>query len=555
MTGTTQGGKPVSHLSEADQRNFETAFYEGNKQMVLGNHNEAIVQFKKCTGIDPLSDAAQYLLGKEYNATRQFSLSLPCAKEAVRINDKIVWYHLLLADNLKHVDRNFEAGKELDYIAEKFKGHESNYLDAAECYIIAKKFTEALHSLDKMEKLTGVSEDISFKKEDLYLKLQKKDAAIAELEKLIAAFPKRYRYRVALAEVYFNFKEEAKAKEILQQLLTADPSMPEAHLLLSHIYQLDGETSKALEELKVVFANPDADVKQKINILTSYAPMMEFKPAIRPLILELGNLLVTTHPENDACNAIYGDILYNTEHYPEARTYYLKALKNAKSNYNLWQNLLLCEDELNLYDEAIKHADEAIEAFPSQAIFYYYKALFAYRLKDYTTAAATADAGYDIGSDRSTLLIQLLSIAGNANHELKKYTESDAACEKILELDPNNLETLNNYSYYLSLRKEKLDRAEAMSKKTLELDPNNASYLDTYGWILYQQKKYADAKVYIEQALLKEPDNGVLNEHFGDVCFQLNETDKALFYWKKAKEKGDTSQTLNQKINTGKLIE
>ena len=55
---------------------------------------------------------------------------------------------------------------------------------------------------------------------------------------------------------------------------------------------------------------------------------------------------------------------------------------------------------------------------------------------------------------------------------------------KALQLNPQNLPVLNNYSYYLSLDKRDLDKAEMMSGITIKAEPMNPTYLDTYGWIL-----------------------------------------------------------------------
>jgi tetratricopeptide (TPR) repeat protein len=538
-----------------NQKNFDDAFYEGNKQLVLGNHNDAITQFKKCVTVNQKSDVALYLLAKEYYATRQYSFSLSYAEQAVKLNDKNIWYQVLVSDNLKLTGKSLEAAKLLEHIADKFPSSATYYFNATESYIVVQKYNDALRCLDKLEKFSGVNEDISFKKVDLFLKLNKKDPAITELQKLITAFPLRHRYKVAMAELYYDFNEEQKAMELLKQVLAIDPDMPDVHLLLANIYRRKGENEKSFDELKIVFSNPDADMKQELEIISSYIPMIGHNASSEEQALELGFLLTKTHPEDDACDIVYADILYTSERYTDAEIYYLKALEKNKANFNLWQNMIECEDQLKKYDDAKKHADEALDAFPNQTIFYYFKAYFAYKLKDYTAAAITAKNGIDIGSDKPQLLLQLYSIMGDANNELKNYAASDEAFEKLLMLDPNNLQTLNNYSYYLSLRKEKLDKAEAMSKKSLDIDPNNASYLDTYGWILYQEKKYADAKMFIEKAVLQHPNDAILNEHLGDVYFQLNETENAMRFWKKAQENGSKSTTLGQKIISKKLID
>ena len=115
---------------------------------------------------------------------------------------------------------------------------------------------------------------------------------------------------------------------------------------------------------------------------------------------------------------------------------------------------------------------------------------------------------------------------------------------------------LNNYSYYLSLRKLNLDKAEAMSKKCNELEPNNNSYQDTYGWILYQMKKYDDAKVWVGKAVDNGGrNNGTLLEHYGDILYQLGNKDEALKYWIDAKKAKGTSELIDKKIADKKLYE
>lgn len=544
-----------NYAKSIGEKAFAEAFYEGNKQMILGNHNEAVKKFKECVTLNDRSAAASYLLAKEYNALRQYDMSVGYARAAVKLDPANVWYRKLLADNLTHTGGNEEAGSVYEYIGDKFETYEADYFDAAGQYMIAKKPNDALRCLDKLEKKKGVSEEVSFRKEDIFIRVNNKEKAIAEIQKLIRTYPRETRYRVALAEILYNFKEEEKAMAELQAILSTEPASPEAHMLLANIYRSKGQFEKSFEELKLVFKNPEADTKQKIQVLSGYIPLTGMNPAMRMQALELTGILVHTHPDDDACNLIAGDVYYNCEKFKEAREQYIKAIEKNKGNTNLWQNLILCEDQLKMYTEAKAHADEAVEAFPNQPQYYYYKAYYAYRLKQYAEAATTAKTGYDLGTDNPTLTIQLLTVLGDASNALKKYAESDDAYEKILALDPNNFLTLNNYAYFLALRNEKLEQAESMSKKCLEFDAVNATYLDTYAWVLFARKRYAEARVAAEKALGTQPNDPTLNEHLGDICYRLNDTANALKYWQKARENGGDSESLNKKIQTKKLPE
>jgi len=145
---------------------------------------------------------------------------------------------------------------------------------------------------------------------------------------------------------------------------------------------------------------------------------------------------------------------------------------------------------------------------------------------------------------------------GDAYNSAKDYNLSDKAFEDALKLQPEDVGVMNNYSYFLSLRNEKLERAESLSARSNELSPNNPSYQDTYAWILYQSGKYNDARVWIEKAIASGgAGEGVLNEHYGDILFKLGDVQGAVDKWKLAQEQGGGTDLLDKKIAEEKLFE
>jgi predicted negative regulator of RcsB-dependent stress response len=122
----------------------------------------------------------------------------------------------------------------------------------------------------------------------------------------------------------------------------------------------------------------------------------------------------------------------------------------------------------------------------------------------------------------------------------------------VLSINPDNALVLNNYAYYLALRKDKLDKAEKMIKKALDISPNSPNFIDTYAWVLYQQKKYKEAESVLRTIIDKKV-SGIVLEHYGDILFKLNKIDQALEYWNKAKEAGNNSDKLQKKIDTKTL--
>ena len=132
---------------------------------------------------------------------------------------------------------------------------------------------------------------------------------------------------------------------------------------------------------------------------------------------------------------------------------------------------------------------------------------------------------------------------------MENHQKSDKYFELTLENNPENYFILNNYAYYLSERKEKLELAKTMSAKANKLNPNEYSFEDTYGWILFQLKDYENALIWINKSLKNGgTTSGVINEHLGDIYFFLNQKEKAIIYWKKASKLDNTSEFLLKKI-------
>ena len=141
-------------------------------------------------------------------------------------------------------------------------------------------------------------------------------------------------------------------------------------------------------------------------------------------------------------------------------------------------------------------------------------------------------------------------------HLIKEYKSSDEYYEKGLEIDSNNVLILNNYAYYLSLRKINLEYAKKLSFRCNEIQPENGTYQDTYAWVLYELKKYEEAKKWLLKALLNGSDKSpVVVEHYGDILYKLGEVENAVFQWKKSKDLGGDSELLKQKIEEEILYE
>jgi Tfp pilus assembly protein PilF len=191
--------------------------------------------------------------------------------------------------------------------------------------------------------------------------------------------------------------------------------------------------------------------------------------------------------------------------------------------------------------------------FPNTASFSFYNGLGNLMQKHYKEAAESLEHAKLISLDNIEMQFEINSQLGDAYYNLTEKEKAWASFDEALKIDSNNSHILNNYSYFLSLEKEMLDKAETMSRKLVLLFPEDPTFLDTYGWVLYQNGKFALALPVMEKAV-KDSKSGVIWEHYGDVLFQLGKVDEAGRAWQKASELGgEISTQLAKKIKDRKI--
>lgn len=557
---TTQGGSatkdPNKGLSEKEIVLFKRLFFDANKERILGNYDMAETLFAQALKVDPNSAPTMYELANLYSFQNNKNQALFYSKKAASIDPKNVWYQLLYASCLKENKMLSEVAIVYERLIKDNPTNYDFYYELADIYLYLNKTSEALKVYNKIEDAIGVTEVSSMQKLKIYKNTNNFEKAVDEAKKLIKTFPKDAKYYGILGELYQDKGMNDMAFETYNQLIKIDSTNAYVHLSLADYYRNLKQNDKAFQEIKLAFKSRELDIDTKIKILLSYYDITENFPELKSDADELCRIVVEVHPDEAKAYAIYGDFLYRDKKFELARTQFRKVLSMDKGKYIFWNQLLEIDAELNDYSSLQKESKETIELFPNQPLAYYYNGVANYQLKNYADVVAVLTDGKEFIFDNNLLLAQFYAMIGDAQNQLKKHNESDAAYEKSLEHNPTNVFVLNNYAYFLSLRNTNLEKAETMSKKSNSLEPNSSTFQDTYGWILYQMKKYDDAKVWIGKAIEGGgKTNGTLLEHYGDVLYQLGEVDNAIRFWTDAKKYGGSSTLLDKKIADKKLYE
>lgn len=549
--------------SEARLREAEFFFTEAQKYFILEDYAKSLVYFQRVAELNPTNATVHYKIAEilAKGSKEEDMISASQSIDLALSYEKKNKYFYLLASNIYAGLGEFgKATNALETMLKEVKGTEEYLYELAALYLYDKKEDEALKVYDRAENVLGIDEVSALQKQRIYLERGNIDKAIAEGEKLILAFPEEERYVLGFAETLARYGQTQKAIVYVENFIKENPDAGSSKMILAGFYRDSGQEQKSREFIQQVFDDPSVEVGSKVMMLSVYANTISVNKSkkisdqeLESFSLNLFKKLEASNPTDPNVLLIGGDLYMTLEKNQEALVLYSKAVKSGSVSFDAWQHLMYLESEANQFDSLIKHSEEALEIFPNQAMAWYFNGYANLRKKKYREGTYSLEQAKKLSTSNPAFVSDLNSMLGDAYNGSKEFAKSDAAYEEALTFNPNNDIVLNNYSYYLALRKEKLDLADKMSSLLIKLFPENQSYLDTRAWVLYTQEKYKEARKVMEKAIQLGQVSATHLEHYGDILFQLGEVDQAVKQWQKAKQTGGDNIALDKKINNRKL--
>ena len=550
--------KPSSASTTTVRMEEETMFAEGMRYLITDEPTKAITQFGKVLQKNPANAAAQFATANALSKTGKTAEAVSYAAKAYSLDSENKFYALLLAELFVKQKRYGEAEELYEALLKKSTDNAEYGVELAAIYLFDEKPDKALDTYNKVERELGLNEEIIRQKQRIYLRQNKIDKAIEEAEKLVVSEPGDPDYLLEGAELLIASDRPDQAIIWIDRALKLTADLPQAHVLLADIYRKKGDMARVTKELNQVFASPNLEAGLKARILSSYAGLTGEGPAAQQDALAMAQSLAKTAPNDPKTQVTMANLFMQQGKKTEARDAYAKAARLDGSVYEVWGVLLQLDGELNQVDSLLTHSQQALEVFPTQGLFWYSNGSANLYKRNYQQAVDALEESQKllVATTDSEIKSGIGARLGDAYNGLGDHAKSDEAYEAVLKIDPLNNYVLNNYSYFLSLRKQNLPRAVQLAQKLVDRNPNNATYLDTYAWVLYVSKDYAKAKQYLEKALANPAGvSGTIIEHYGEVLNQLGQVPKAVEQWKLAKTKGGAGSNLDKKIATGKLYE
>lgn len=537
-------GKETKQFSAMDYPYIE-AFHEGVRLKTRGQVTEAITQFEKCLAIRQNDDAVYYAMSELYLMKNEPVRSVEYIQKAAKLDPKNIWYTQELAYMYFEQGNYTEAVKNFDLLVKSQPQNVEWLYGYAECLVKVGKVAEAIKALDRTEDQIGIYPDLSIQKFKLYVQIKQPEKGIQEIEAARKIFPDDPQLLATLVDYYFQTGKELRAVSLLEDLVKATPENGRAHLALADVYRQQGKQAEAYVELKKAFTCEDVEIDTKMKILIN---IHEASYKIDPEVYELVDLVVMQYPEEAKAHSIKGDYMLRAEKEDEALKSYKEALKYDKKQYPIWNQVLIMEYQRSQFEDLYIDSKACLEYFPTVATVYLLNGVSAVQTKRFDEAITVLETGKELVVNDRALESEMYGQLGEAYFNKNKVEEGKTNYDKALKLDPKSALLRNNYAYRLALAKTDLDIAYTMIDEVLNESGESAHYLDTKGFVLFQQSKFAEAMQLFEKAYSLNGKDKIITEHLGDGYIKTGNKEKAIEYWKKAKELGSTNKNLDKKI-------
>lgn len=547
-----------SSLTPEQQRKYDYFFLEAMRLKEKKDYASAFGLLQHCLDIHPNAASALYEVSQYYMFLRQVPQGQEALEKAVANAPDNYWYSQGLASLYQQQNELDKAVTLLEQMVVRFPAKQDPLFNLLDLYGRQEKYDEVISTLNRLEKRMGKNEQLSMEKFRIYLQMKDDKKAFQEIESLVQEYPMDMRYQVILGDVYLQNGKKQEAYDVYQKVLAAEPDNPMAIFSMASYYKQTGQEELYQQQLDTLLLNKKVTPDTKVGVMRQMIVENEQADKDSTQIIALFDRIMKQEQDDPQIPMLYAQYLLSKNMEAESVPVLEQVVDLDPTNNAARMMLIGAAVKKEDYKQIIKVCEPGIEATPDALEFYYYLAI-AYNQAEKPDSVisickralehTTADSKKEIVSD-------FYSILGDMYHTQKQMKEAYAAYDSALVYNPSNIGALNNYAYYLSVERRDLDKAEEMSYKTVKAEPNNATYLDTYAWILFEKGNYAEARIYIDNAMKSEggDESDVIVEHCGDIYYMTGDVDGALTYWKKALEMGSESKTLKQKIEKKKYI-
>lgn len=537
---------------------FKYFYLEAINQQNKGNYAAAFDLLNHCQEINPNAAEVYFMRSAYYSMLKNDSLMVADIERAAALNPTNTTFMERLGQIYIGMGKFPKAIETYEKIFANTRDRDDVLNILIQLYDRQKDYDNMLRTIDRLESLEGSSEEITLARMRVLALKGDKEAELAELKSLSEKHPNDMNYHVMMGNWLLQNDRADEALKEYDYVLKMEPDNLMAQMSMLDYYRNVGEDSLANDLQEKMLINEDTPINSKMTLMRKVVADNEQEGGDSTQVLDLFHRILAKPQKTTDMHELYAAYMTLKKMPQDSINQALRdALEIAPDNAGVRLELIQAEWSKKNFDEVIRLSRAAQEYNPDEMAFYYFMGLAHFQKDERDEALNSFQRGVAQINESSNkeIVSDFYAIMGDILHEKGREKEAYAAYDSCLQWKPDNIGCLNNYAYYLSEQGKDLQRAEQMSYRTIKAEPQNSTYLDTYAWILFMQERYEESKLYIDQAVQNDSTvSVVILEHAGDIHAKVGEMDKALDFWRKARDNGSDSKVLIRKIKLRKYL-
>ena len=537
---------------------FKYFYLEAINQQNKGNYAAAFDLLNHCQEINPNAAEVYFMRSAYYSMLKNDSLMVADIERAAALNPTNTTFMERLGQIYIGMGKFPKAIETYEKIFANTRDRDDVLNILIQLYDRQKDYDNMLRTIDRLESLEGSSEEITLARMRVLALKGDKEAELAELKSLSEKHPNDMNYHVMMGNWLLQNDRADEALKEYDYVLNMEPDNLMAQMSMLDYYRNVGEDSLANDLQEKMLINEDTPINSKMTLMRKVVADNEQEGGDSTQVLDLFHRILAQPQKTTDMHELYAAYMTLKKMPQDSINQALRdALEIAPDNAGVRLELIQAEWSKKNFDEVIRLSRAAQEYNPDEMAFYYFMGLAHFQKDERDEALNSFQRGVAQINESSNkeIVSDFYAIMGDILHEKGREKEAYAAYDSCLQWKPDNIGCLNNYAYYLSEQGKDLQRAEQMSYRTIKAEPQNSTYLDTYAWILFMQERYEESKLYIDQAVQNDSTvSVVILEHAGDIHAKVGEMDKALDFWRKARDNGSDSKVLIRKIKLRKYL-
>lgn len=351
----------------------------------------------------------------------------------------------------------------------------------------------------------------------LHLQKGEINDAIRELRAMLSQQPESVPIRLQLFNLYLNRGDTLSAAglaEEAQRLFPGDPTWPKAQARVAEMENDQEQMRESWEQAVEMAPNP-----QHIASLTE-TMLRQDQPSDAIRLLKNHVEKVNSEP---LLQALRGRALAMLGMQQQAKDVLAVAMKQSQ-NVNQF-DLVVQQAEKGLDSQQAMQLVENTKGIPD-----IWKVLTEARMevaagRFQQAASQLQDAEKSLGSDLAMrrMFDRLMSVS---LHQAGDYEGARKYYERLVELDGQDVTSLNNLAFLLAKQRMDMDRALQLAQRSAQIAPDSAEILDTLGFIQLQLGRVEEARETLARSIAIRPLPANLL-HMGIVQRQLDNPDEA----------------------------